>query len=132
MLGGNAPVTIWNRQGNGYYRTEIRTLCRCKLKTDRVVAGAGANIISSLVFVIPLLENYLPPLEWLGLEDKAGRFTVRVEDCIAAGLHPYEIGKDGLTVPRLREMLAGQFAEVKAVSYNIYAHLGKHVRAEGI
>ena len=135
MLGGNSPVTIWNRHGDKYHRTEIRTLCRCRQKTDRVHSWAGgvmeANIVSSLVFVLPLLENYLPPLEWAALGDKAGRFTVKVEDYIAVGLHGYEIGRGGLTAPKLRQMLPGQFAEIKAASYNIYANLGKHIRAEG-
>ena len=134
MLGGNTPITIWNRHGDKYYRTEIPTLCRCKQKTDRHQAGAGegmvANIVSSLVFRIPLLFNYLSPHEWQELEDKAGKFTVKTEDYIAIGLHKHEIG--GVTVPELRRILGGQIVEVKAVNYSLYARLGKHIRAEGV
>ena len=136
MLGGNTPVTIWNRLGEKYYRTEVSTLCRCRQKTDLLRSGVGesmvASIVSSLVFVIPLLDNYLPPFEWQELEDKTGRFTIKVEDYMAMGLHEYEIGDGGLTVPKLKQKLPGQFVEIKAVGYNLYAHLGKHIRAWGV
>ena len=134
MLGGNTPITIWNRHGEKYYRTEIHTLVRCKQKTDRHHSGAGegmvANIVSSLVFRIPLLDDYLPPHEWRELDDKAGKFTVKAEDYIAMGIHKHEIGD--VTVPELRRILGGQIVEVKAVNYNLLARLGKHIRAEGV
>ena len=134
MLGGNTPITIWNRHGNRYHRTEIHTLVRCKQKTESFHSGAGAgmvaNIVSSLVFRIPLLDNYLPPHEWNELKDKAGRFTIKAEDYIAIGIHGHEIGD--VTVPELRRILGGQLVEIKAVNYNLHARLGKHIRAEGV
>ena len=134
MLGGNSPVTIWNRYRDKYYRTKIPTLCRCRQKTNHHHTGAGegmvSNISSSIVFVIPLLDNYLSPHEWRELEDKTEKFTVKAEDYIAAGIHKHEIGD--VTVPELRRSLEGQFVEIKAVNYSLLARLGKHIRAEGV
>ena len=134
MLGGNTPITIWNRHRKKYYRTEIHTLVRCKQKTAHQHSGAGesmvANIVSSLVFRIPLLDNYLSPHEWHELDDKTGKFTIKAEDYIAIGIHKHEIGD--VTVPELRRTLGGQIVEIKAVNYSLYARLGKHIRAEGV
>ena len=136
MLGGNSPVTVWNRDGGGAFRrTLLETPCRVRHRTERAQSGHGAgrsvSVFSTLVFVIPLLENYLPPAEWEALEDKAGFFTVRPDDYIAAGLHGLEIGPGGLKADEARRKLEGQFMAVQAVAYRLYAHLGKHIRAEG-
>ena len=130
LLGGASPLTVWNKEAGGAWRRHrIERPCRVRRRTD---LGPGREPLAkaAMVFVVPLLESFLMPARWEALEDKSGFFTLKEGDCVAEGLHGHEPGA-ALTVPELRRLLAGRFAEIRAVHYNTYAPLGAHVKAEG-
>jgi hypothetical protein len=140
MLGGNSPITIWNRwdaQGTRFQRFVITERCRYTQKTAKLVSGAGdtssAALLVSVVVRIPAVPQYRSQYEWENMPDaeRESTFTIQADDYIAMGIHDLDVG-DGIPVTTLRDRLGSVVIQVKAINYSLHTVLGKHIRVEGV
>lgn len=98
VLVKNADITIYNSyldpvtKLNKYHRTIIEGV-NWNSTRNATVSNGSATVAFNTTIVLDKLPNYLTPLEFGKLADKAGYFTLNTSDRIVQGAIDLEITK---------------------------------------